>query len=395
MTADGEGGPGDENGGEQVARSESADQNAGWGGSSRRGFLKGVAAGTGAGLVGLLTAGEFSLDTHNDKQIVYAYARRDPADPASTQALTKRVPAEWYHELKYAVNRHRQLPWNDITGVVGSFVIPGDFSEPRASVAVQSTTPDVHTEINPLLPDIDLEIELIDDLGPFTDESTITTPNTVANLESRAVPGGVFCRNEDLYGSLAPALYDHSADKRFFATSNHLYRQAQQPEHGHPLYLVDGDAQTTVGHVHQSHPAQDLALVEPAGEYVPRSEISTAMPGTVAGQFTRIGLADLQARGEPLEMVGAVSGHATGEIEAIDGVTFYAGHIPKTGQIKWGDQSTLTDGDSGSVNYHRDPKNTDRLLIGGINNARTWWPGADYAWGTAAYHIRNVHGYTF
>jgi hypothetical protein len=48
------------------------------------------------------------------------------------------------------------------------------------------------------------------------------------------------------------------------------------------------------------------------------------------------------------------------------------------------------------VNFHPDPENPDAgVLVGGLNNARTWWPGENYIWGTGAYHITENHGYTF
>jgi hypothetical protein len=55
----------------------------------------------------------------------------------------------------------------------------------------------------------------------------------------------------------------------------------------------------------------------------------------------------------------------------------------------------MSDGDSGSVNYHPDPKTTNGVLIGGFNDARTWWPGDTYVWGTAAYQLRRRYGYHF
>lgn len=151
----------------------------------------------------------------------------------------------------------------------------------------------------------------------------------------------------------------------------------------------------TVGRVRHRFADEDLLLAEPAGGREPESEISDASPGTVGGQFTRLGLADLQARGEPLRMMAAASGHESGEIEGVDGIPFYTGAGVPTGQLMWGDEGTFTEGDSGSVNYHVDPEDDEQVLVGGVNSAPTWWPGADFTWGTAAYRIRDAHGYVF
>lgn len=349
----------------------------------------------GAGIATFLSGDDSLLSARDEVSIVYGYGRTDPSDPATLKPLTKQVPVEWYTELAAALQRHRQLPWQRLNGLVGSFVIPGDYTDPAASLAMQGTAQDLRGEVTGLLPDINTQIDILDDLPPRPAETELGAPKTVANFHDPAVPGGVFCKGGGVYGSLAPAVYDSKTGRPLFATANHLYGGSGAAHQGAPLSLVRNGQRAPIGSVRRGYANEDIILVEPSNEYHPQSEISDTVPGTVAGQFTKLGLADLKARDEQLEKRGAISGTSTGKIKGIDGITVYGGNIPKTGQLLWGDETITTDGDSGSVNFHPDPADSGRLLIGGLNNARTWWTGADFTWGTAAYHIRTRHGYTF
>ena len=144
----------------------------------------------------------------------------------------------------------------------------------------------------------------------------------------------------------------------------------------------------------RGYPSEDFVRVVPTNSYEPVSRIHNAK--RVVGQFTMMGLADLRARGEPLAKTGARSGYTQGEIKGINGMACYYGHICKFGQLKWGDEFTMFGGDSGSVNYHADPENPEEyIMVGGFNNARTWWPGGNFSWGTAAYHVHQTHGFRF
>lgn len=69
-----------------------------------------------------------------------------------------------------------------------------------------------------------------------------------------------------------------------------------------------------------------------------------------------MGLADLMASGQDLHKFGALSGHTQGPIHGVDRSTCYIGEVYKPGQLKWGDERTITDGDSGSINYTLDPE---------------------------------------
>ena len=364
--------------------------------AGRRAFLGTIAAaGLGAGLARWLPGGEVGSVERNEVEIVYGVARADPADPSSLTRRTKTVPADWHEALSRAVETHRGLPFAELTGYVGSFVVPGDLDDPAASIAVQSTAGGLRDELAGRSMDVSFDVSVLDDLPDPSGGSPSLRPSVVADLADRTVPGGVLCGADARLGSLAPALRDPSTGDRFLATANHLYGGGGADHRGDPLYLQADGEREAVARVRRGFADEDLLVADPVVGRIPASRISEATPGRVGGQFTRLGLADLQARGEPLEKVGAVSGHTTGRIEGIDGITFFTGNGIRTGQLIWGDEETFTDGDSGSVNYHVDPEADDQVLVGGLNSARTWWPGADFTWGTAAYRIREARGLVF
>lgn len=384
-------------------------RNAASGVTGRRAFLGSLlaAGGVGAALAFGRRAGDagspdgYPSAGREEVSIVYAFARpggtdsTDGGTPRAVEPREKTVPADWYGELSTALSVHGELPAAELTGFLGSFVVPGTYDEPSASIAIQATAEALREEVAALSLDVDVSVDVLGELPDPTGETGPIRPEVTADLGDRSVPGGVFCGNDERRGSLTPALRDPEADRRYFATANHLYGGSGTDHRGDPLYVFDGDESETVGRIRRGFVDDDLVLADPVDEHVPAGEVSAASPGAVGGQLTKLGLADLKARGEPLEMTGAVSGRTSGEIEGIDGVTFYTGEGVRTGQLLWGDEETFTDGDSGSVNYHVDPEDDDRVLVGGLNSARTWWPGADFTWGTAAYVIRERHGLVF
>ncbi|MEM4781151.1 MAG: hypothetical protein QXG03_06290 [Halalkalicoccus sp.] len=358
---------------------------------SRRGLVKAMGASTvGFASVSHLSARPFETATTDSVSIVYAYAREDPDDPASIAPRTKTVSAGWYDDLQAALASYDTIDFTAIDGVHTASVVPGN-GNGRSAISVGATSETVLSGIDELLEGIPIEGSIIetaaDGGGPDLE------PARQFDLESGfAVPGGVACGETEGLATLAPAVYDSTGESAYFATADHLYAETESTE----LTLVSGGARVPVGEVRERYHNEDLALIAPTTEYVPDSAIDGDAPNRVVGQFTRIGLADLTARGVEIHKIGAMSGHTTGEIQAIDGVTCVYGDPCKRGQLKWGDESEFTDGDSGSVSYAPDPENPDeQVLVCGLNNARTWWPGEDYIWGTGAYVFQEEYGYTF
>lgn len=375
-------------------------------GVSRRGFLRGAAA-VGAGFTSSTGTGALLSPSDSDIQITYAIARTAPDSSRSYELRTKEVPASWYRRTRIAFDVNHYLH-RAISNIVGSFVRAAGYDEP-ASVRLDVSTERAHRQAADLFADVHRELSTTADDGvdldldiemtggwPLNGDGDPTLRHVERPTDGR-VSGGVACSTDASAGTLAPAMYDGSGTP-FFATANHVYgaRGTKQYDHyGESLSLRHESGETEIGTVDEGYPKADLVRVSPSNGYVPDNEIRARPPVPVTGQFTRIGLADLQARGERLEMMGARSGRRTGEIDGVNGITSYYGDVPKRGQLKWGGQFTMDDGDSGSVNYHPDPEIPNSVLIGGFNDARTWWPGEKYAWGTAAYHLRRHYDYHF
>ncbi|MFC4987201.1 hypothetical protein [Saliphagus infecundisoli] len=357
--------------------------------TSRRRFLR--VAGTtgyGLGLASLLGVDEFLAADEGEVPVVTALVREDRSDPSSLTSRTRAVPADWYARVSKAFALHEQVAARSITGLLGSAVRPGSYDRGTATLAVEVRPEDadqVGEALEMLLAGEEVTIESVRRHPP---EDASGEPRLAGALGGGPVPGGVRCRTGDRVATLGPALYrDGSA---YFTTAEHAYGEGATV--GDPLSLPRRDAGTVeIGRVRHVHPAVDVVAVSPTGGFEPESAIDGATPSRVIGQLTRFGLADLAARGEPLEKVGAQTGHTTGEILGIDAVTCVTGDC-RRGQLQWGTETDLTDGDSGSAAYY---PTEEGLLIAGFNNARTWWPGQNHLWGVAAYHLTETHGYHF
>jgi len=329
--------------------------------------------------------------------ITYAMVR-DPGS-GSLEPRTKAVPAAWHESLRLAFEAQERIIQSGTQSLVGSFVVPGNYDGPAATVAVDASDAGVAETLGDLSGDVSVATTLVDDLPPEPDgEFDRSDAYRTTDLTDGTVAGGVACETAAGVGTLTPALYGEDG-ARFFGTSNHVFGGGgtMTTEHrGEPLAVLHGDESRTIGTVARGYPTADLVRVAPSDRFEPRSAIERASPGRVLGQYTMLGLADLMARGEALTKLGSVSDRTTGRIEGINGVTCYTGASCKSGQLKWGGQDDIVDGDSGSVNFHVDPENPDEgVLVGGLNNARTWWPGADFSWGTAAHHLLDEYGLHF
>lgn len=331
--------------------------------------------------------------------ITYAMARSEP-DAEVLNPRTKEVPSEWYESLRLAFEAQKKIHEAAVSPLVGSFVVPGSYDEPEASISVDATDKTVSEVLKALIEDVDTSVNIIDEIPPKPDEGPdLSDAYEASDADAGRIPGGVLCKADENYGTLAPALLDAESKSRFFATSNHVFGRAgtKETEHrGQPLSLPHEGDLNHIGNVKRGYPTVDLVQITPVNGYQPAPKIERASPSRVIGHYTKAGLADLMARGEPLTKIGAMTDRTTGLVKGIDGITCYTGEVCKLGQLKWGDEEVIADGDSGSVNFHEDPENPEEyLLVGGINNARTWWPGAEFSWGTAAYRLLDVYGLHF
>ena len=378
---------------------------------SRRGALRAVAsAGYVGGVANYLGVGDFLAADDKEVSVVTALVRTDPTNPWSIERRTKTVPGQWYQAVTKAFELNELLARSRITGYLGSAVVPGSYDEGGARLTVQLTSDmsvgEVKSNLDTVLGGISLdaetlesleemiEFEQVGEIGGFADRSP-PEPRFLDHVTDR-IPGGIACETADSLATLGPALYHPSERRQFFVTAEHAFRnpdalggdQLELPlEHGGAIPL---------GSIASAYVREDVVSVTPTEGYTPESAIAGPERVSIRGQFTRFGLADLVARNQPLEKVGAMTGHTTGPIQGIDAVNCLTGNGCLPGQIRWGDETDLTDGDSGSVCYHPDPEAPDDgVLVAGFNNARTWWPGQSYIWGVAAYRLTDRYGYHF
>lgn len=359
----------------------------------------GAAVGVGAGAALVLGLGVDHRARADRTEIVYAMARPEPGS-GPLRPRTKEVPAEWYASTVRALDVLESLREADLPSLLGTFAVPGSYDDPQASISVDAVDESPRETLESLAGDLAVDLNVLDELPPVSGDSPeVSDAYQVSDLDRRDVPGGFACQTERAFGTLTPALFDERDGSRYFATSNHLYGDEgeKETEHGgEPLSLWSDGSARTIGRVARGYPLADVVRVEPTGGYRPTTDIARASPGNVVGQYTRAGLADLMARDERLAKFGAFSDYTEGRLRGIDGTTCYTGEVCKRGQLKWGGEETMADGDSGSVNFHEDPENPEEsVLVGGINNARTWWPGADFTWGTAAHHLLDEYGLHF
>lgn len=368
----------------------------------RRRFVETLAGlGFGALSTALLTPEDVQAASSDEVPVVYGLARGDDAD-ADLRPRRRTVPADWYDDFRSALAAHRNFDAVGREGVASSAVAPGEYGGRNAAIRVEVTAERAVGDLPERVEDTPVEVRTVegveeraddagvDDLG----EAALSTddPDSPVSPDG-GVPGSVAVASDAMYGTLAPAMTDPADGSRLFATANHIYDGTA--DGGAPMFLADGDRER-IGSVEAGFPESDVVAARPTAEFRPLHRIHGGDPDRVVGQFTEAGLADLKARGEPLEKIGVKTGRTTGQIQAVDGLTCAYGAICKRGQLKWGSESGFSDGDSGSVNFHPDPENPDAgVLVGGFNNARTWWPGENYVWGTAAYHVTERHGYTF
>ncbi|WP_222920371.1 hypothetical protein [Natrinema sp. SYSU A 869] len=368
-------------------------------GMDRREFLRTVVSGGFAvGMAQWLGVDDFLATDDGEVPVVTALVRDDPDDPWSVRERTRSVPAKWYAAVKKAFELNDRLARMTFTGYLGSAVVPGSYESGTATVSVGLSS-DGHSlgeMFSELAEGINIDAETIIDVEEIQDGPQSREPRFANTATDGRVPSGVVCETPSSMATLGPALYHSDSRQRFFVTADHAFGENHDSTDDALLLPREGDDPIELGSVVHYHPVEDVAAVEPNGWIEPASRIDAPSRPRVRGQFTKFGLADLVARDRELEKVGALSGHTTGKIQGIDAVTCFTDDFCRRGQIRWGGEMDLTDGDSGSVSYHRYPEGEDDdVLVAGFNNARTWWPGQSYVWGVGAYRLTEKHGYHF
>ncbi len=347
----------------------------------------------------VLGAGDFLGAGDGEVSVPTALVRTDPDDPWSIEERTTTVPEAWRASVQTAFELNKLLAQSRIAGYLGSAVVPGNYDSGGASITVQLTTSGLDhalDTVESLLEGVAYDVEAIERLDQLEDGVEDAEPTILDRVVDERVPGGVGCQAGSSIATLAPGLYDPNRRQAYFATAYHAYERADEPQGEQLVLPLAAEEWVDLGRVRHGYRVEDVVAVEPIDRLEPDSVIAGERSERVYGQLTRWGLADLVARGESLEKVGAMTGHTTGAIQGIDAFTCLTDEFCRRGQLRWGRETDMTDGDSGSVSYYDDPElPDDGVLVASFNNARTWWPGQSYVWGTAAYQLTAEHGYHF
>ncbi|MFC7215134.1 hypothetical protein ACFQO4_13740 [Saliphagus sp. GCM10025334] len=367
-------------------------------GMDRREFIRTlVAAGYSLGLARFLGVDDFLAAADGEVPVVTALVRTDPDDPWSVDTRTRSVPASWYASVSKAFELNELLAESTITGYLGSAVVPGTYDDGGATITVEvSVEADAVREVLDRAVDgVSINVDTIRNLDGLEDDVK-REPRRARDPASTLVPAGISCETDTSIATLGPALYEPGTNSRYFSTAHHAFDGVEDARGATVSLPFENGQRTKLGTVTESYPVADVVTIESTGPYRPSSTIEGDRRYDIQGQFTRYGLADLVARDEPLEKVGALTGQTSGEIQGIDAVSCLTGSVCRRGQLRWGDETDMADGDSGSVSFHADPVGDDgSVLIAGFNNARTWWPGQSYVWGIAAYQLTEQHGFHF
>lgn len=368
-------------------------------GMDRRAFLRTLAtAGYSLGIATFLGVEDFLSVDDEEVPIVTALVRTDPDDPFSLEPRTRPVPARWYANVSKAFELNELLAQSAITGYLGSAVVPGRYADGTATITVEVSM-DAHSVrelFDRVVDGVRIDVDEIRNLDDLEEGSFDHGPRFARDSSVSAVPAGVACETAQSIATLSPALHDPESQNVYFSTAEHAFL-GEESVRGEPVGLQFEDGESvTLGEVANAYPVADVATIEPTNAYEPSRLIEGQSPYDVRGQYTRFGLADLVARGEPIQKVGAITGQTSGYIQGIDAVSCLTSPTCRRGQLRWGEEADMTDGDSGSVSFHYDERGdaTD-VLVAGFNNARTWWPGQSYVWGISAYHFTEQYGYHF
>lgn len=369
----------------------------------RRGFLRALTGvGFAASTAAHLTVEDVQAAGDGEVPVVVGF-RHDP-EFTSVEPQTRTVPADWYDDYLHATrvfeaNRRRLV---ERSGVKAVSFVPGDYGGDNARVTVDVNSaeePDAAGSVPERVDGVPVEVREVrgHELGYCSDLNYNTGhfPDDT--------PGSIQVCSGDSTATLTCRVYDPNDYQEYFLVSNHLYGGQGDDHAGESLYQPDA-SYPALGVVEQGHCYVDAMRIDPRNGHDPVSRIEDIYPSeNLTGWFTRDGLSDMKADGEYIQKYGCRTGTTMGPIESTDGWTSYYGCTPKVGQLQWGDNDDMDDGDSGSLAVNAPPDGSggyesDEVWACGMCNARTadWASdGANYVWGTAAWKLHNKFGWYF
>lgn len=331
-------------------------------------------------------------------------------DAATLEVETRTVPAAWHARVSAALDLHARLVRTRIPGYLNSAVVPGSYDDGTARLSIGVRPGDLRTaprtleelvryvdlEWRGVFDGVDVRVEETDPLGKPDDATGTLDEYLAPTTYGEALPGGIRCETGQGMATLFPALHHENRPRPLFGTALHAFGDDGSVP-GRPITVPTTSDETgrTVGHVIDPLPDSDVAIAAPVRGTTPGSAIGRRGAVPIRGQLTRWGLADRIARGVELLKIGGTSGRTTGYPHGFDAATCITTDRCRRGQLTWGTEMAIADGDSGSVAVDPEPDEADGALVASINSARTWWPGQNHVWGVAAHELYRTHGYHF
>jgi hypothetical protein len=133
-------------------------------GVRRRRLLR---TGVNVGVTGALVLGFGANYVSSDDldTITYAMARPEPG-ASSLEPRTKEVPVAWHESLRLAFQVQEKIRSSGLSPVKGSFIVPGSYDDPEASISVETTDSNVTDSLENLTEEIPIEVSVVEKIPP-------------------------------------------------------------------------------------------------------------------------------------------------------------------------------------------------------------------------------------
>jgi len=301
------------------------------------------------------------------------------------------VPSDWYDDLQVAERQFQKTSFMEIPGVIGQTLIPGQIGGHNAKIRVEinekaavyndTTLDHVRDKIPDHMGEVPVELE----------EVGLPTKKLCYDHDYDDPPTGAICGpNYDSWGTLGPPMFKNN--NSYYTCNYHVFDNYGT--------MSGGDFNQHnqhIGNIVDWRCHQDWVAAEPTNGFTPSRDIAGTSKQT-SGHLTKDGINTIASKNESVYKRGVKTCWSGGEVIGIGDATVWdePNCARRSHQVKWGSQSDMGDGDSGSTAFHPDDRNTDVAYVACINAARTGSlePG-DFVFGTGAYRIHQTDGYWF
>ena len=357
---------------------------------NRRQLMKYLGSlGLGAATAATLTADDVRAASSGEVPITYAMHRDDEAGQYIPQK--KSVDAAWLNSVTVAHRVHDRRDFQSRPGVVGTTVRPGSQDGGETEVTVEIAPEAAHRE------------------GGSIDTVRKNLPTEVDGIPVRAIeakepelancydddpygvnpPAGVKCGDDDgNWGSLGSPMWNPDNGEFYFCTNYHVFNDPQNDQ-------MHQEGSTAIGDVVDYDCYDDFVVCEGINGYYPSTKIVDNDVWTI-GWYSASGIDDLASRDEIVTKNGVRTCQTAGKVKG-------RGHVwvaedtscnARYDQVKWGNDTDMGNGDSGSTtwNYLGDG---DAYVLN-LNAGWTYTVDMNsYVYGTGAYELFNMHGWGF